>query len=217
MKVYFISGLAADRRVFKNIKLPAGYEAVHLDWIKASKNERLASYASRLADKIDSSEKFVLIGLSMGGMVASEIAKKYKPLGTILLSSVPTHKHFPAHFKLAYYLRLHKLLPGQVFKSASLLKRLFTSETAADKQLIAQVIRDSDPVFIKWALGAILEWKNDDIPEPLWHIHGSKDEILPVKKTKPTHIISNGTHLMVMDRGAEVSKLIAEMLKSIDS
>ena len=216
MKVYFISGLAADSRVFNNIQLPAGFETIHLDWITANKGESLADYALRLAEKIDVSEEFVLIGLSMGGMVAAEIAKTYKPAGTILLSSVATHKQFPFHFKLAYYLRLYKLLPGQFFKSASLLKRFFTTEKPENKKLIEQVIKDSDPAFIRWALGAILQWKNENVTQPLWHIHGSKDEIFPVRHTNPTHIIPKGTHLMVMEKGAEVTKLLEEILSAYD-
>lgn len=214
MKVYFISGLAADSRVFKHIQLPGGYEAVHLEWIKATKNESLESYAGRLAEKIDGSEKFLLIGLSMGGMIAAEIAKKYKPAATILISSVSTHKQFPFHFKLAYYLRLHRLLPGHFFKSASLIKRLFTTETSENKKIIQQVIKESDPAFIRWALGAILQWKNEDIPDPVWHIHGSADEIFPVRLVNPTHIISKGNHLMVMERATEINRLLEEILLS---
>ena len=60
MKVYFISGLAADSRVFKHIRLPEKYQPVYLDWIKANKNESLESYALRLAKKIDMNEKFIL-------------------------------------------------------------------------------------------------------------------------------------------------------------
>ena len=215
MKIYFISGLAADRRVFKYIQLPKGFEAVHLDWIDPKKNESLEAYAWRLAEKIDTKEEFILLGLSMGGMIAAEIAKKYKPAGTILLSSVSTYKQFPSRFKIAYYLRLHKIVPAQFFKSASVLKRLFaTSETPADKLLIQEIIRESDTEFIRWALGAILQWKNEEAPSPLWHIHGSKDEILPMKKTSPTHIIPKGTHLMVISRAGELNKLLEEVLVS---
>jgi hypothetical protein len=37
MNVYFISGLAGDSRVFKHVRLPQGYEMVHLDWINPKK------------------------------------------------------------------------------------------------------------------------------------------------------------------------------------
>lgn len=214
MKVYFISGLAADRRVFKNIHLPVGYVPAYLDWIPARKNESLESYACRLAENIDTSEKFAVIGLSMGGMIAAEIAKKYKPVTTILLSSVSSHQQFPVRLKLAYHARLHKLVPVNFLKSVSFIKRLFTSERPEDKKVLQQIIKDSDPDFIRWAVGAILKWRNEEIPNNLWHIHGSKDEVLPIKNTQPTHVISRGTHLMVMSRAHELNKLLKELLDS---
>lgn len=216
MKVYFISGLAADSRVFKHIHLPAGYETIHLEWITATKNESLESYAGRLAVKIDSSKPFILIGLSMGGMVASEIAKIYKPVATILLSSAATYKQFPFRFKIAYHLKLYRFIPGQFFKSVSLIKRLFTTDSGEHKKILEQVIKDSDPAFIRWALEAILKWRNETIPYPMWHIHGSKDEILPMRYTKPTHIIKKGTHLMVMSRAEELNKLIEEIFTTLE-
>jgi len=208
MKVYFISGLAADSRVFKNIKLPEGFEAVYLDWIKPLKDESLESYAIRLAEKIDHHKKFILVGLSMGGMIASEIAKKYKPEITILVSSAPTFRQFPKRFRVARNLHLHKIIPAGFLKSASVVMRLFTTESPEDKVVLKQVIRDSDPLFIRWAIGAILNWRNEVIPQPMWHIHGTNDKILPMRYTKPTHIITNGGHLMIMSRANDLNRIL---------
>ena len=214
MNVYFISGLAADERVFSHILLPDGCQPVHLNWIPAQEKESLQGYASRLSQKINASEPFAIIGLSMGGMVATEIAKKFNPVATILLSSVPSHRHFPLRIKVSGALRLNRLLPVSFFKKASLIKRFFTTEATADKALLEQVIRDSDPVFISWALGAILEWRNEALPKNYFHIHGNRDEIFPMTKTKPTHIIKGGTHLMVLSKANEINVILREILSS---
>ena len=147
MKVYFISGLAADSRVFKYIQLPAHCEAVFLEWIKPMKNEPLKDYSLRLAEKIDTSEPFSIIGLSMGGMMASEIACRLNPLVTILISSVPSSKHLPFYFKAAGALKLQKAIPISLVKSAAVVKRLFTAETDEDKKMIRQIIKESDNFF----------------------------------------------------------------------
>ncbi|RYY68007.1 MAG: alpha/beta hydrolase [Chitinophagaceae bacterium] len=215
MKVYFISGLAADSRVFKHIQLPEGFEVIHLEWISPVKNESLASYAARLAEKIDTNEAFALVGLSMGGMIAAEIAKLYPPKVTILLSSVPVNTHLPYYFSWAYRFKLHRMVPVNLLKKASLYKRVLAPDSPEDKIILKQVIKDSHPAFIKWAMQAILSWKNEDLPQPYWHIHGSKDEILPLKYTKPTHTIAGGNHLMVMNKAGELNALLAELLTSI--
>ncbi|MEO8770308.1 MAG: alpha/beta hydrolase [Ferruginibacter sp.] len=222
MKVYFVSGLAADSRVFKHIRLPGGYEIVHLDWIPVFEKESLENYSLRLAQKITQGEPFALVGLSMGGMIVTEITnyfRRYKiqgPVMTILLSSVAINKNLPPHFRLAHSLRLYKFIPVRFLKSMSFLKRFFSAEKNENKKILNQVIRDSDPAFIRWALQAVLEWKNEIVPQPLYHIHGTKDRILPIRYTKPTHTIKYGGHLIVMEQAEEVNRFIEEALLSVE-
>jgi len=212
MKVYFVSGLAADGRVFKNIKLPDGCVPVFLEWIAPHKNESLQKYALRLAEGIDTSEPFAIVGLSMGGMISSEIARQYKPVVTILISSVPGSKQLPFYFKAAGSIRLHKLVPVSLVKRAARYKRLFTTETAEDKQVLYSIINDSDDKFIYWAVDAILKWRSEQLPQPYIHIHGTHDEVLPIRFTTPTHIISKGGHLMVMNRAGEINAILQTAL-----
>ncbi len=215
MKVYFISGLAADCRVFKHIKLPTGFEAVYLDWISPLKNESLQSYAFRMAEKMDTSQPFALVGLSMGGMIATEIANKFNQATCILLSSVPTHKQMPGYFKWAYLFNLHKMVPIGLLQKISILKRGLAPDSNEDRALLKQVIKDSDPAFIRWAMHAILGWKNEAIPASLWQIQGDKDEILPIRWARPTHRVQGGNHLMIMSKAQELNAFLREALSPL--
>jgi pimeloyl-ACP methyl ester carboxylesterase len=100
-------------------------------------------------------------------------------------------------------------------KSLSFIKRFFAAEKNENKKILNQVIKDSDPSFIRWAMRAILEWKNETIPQPLFHIHGTKDRILPIRYSRPTHVIRNGGHLIVMEHAKEVNTFIEEALFSV--
>lgn len=212
MNVYFISGLGSDRNIFKHIQLPSICEAVYIDWIPPEKAESLPQYAMRLAAKINTAEDFALMGLSFGGMLAIEIAKEFKPAHVILISSVPTHKNLPPYFHWAGALHLHKVIPVSFIKNVALMKRLFSAETADDKKMLKAMIRKIDIGFMRWALNAILTWKNTDIPLNLIHIQGTKDEILPMRYTKPTHLIAQGGHLMVLNRAAEINTILKQVL-----
>jgi pimeloyl-ACP methyl ester carboxylesterase len=212
MKVYFISGLGADGRVFRHMQLPAGFEAVFLEWIKPLKDEPLHDYALRLAEKINSDEPFVLAGLSMGGMLATEIARKYPPEMLILISSVPCSGHLPFYYRGVGRVGLHKLVPVSLLKSASFIKRFFTAEKNEDKLLIRQLIRDTDPAFIRWALDAIVKWKCDAYTGKIIHIHGKGDAILPLRFTKPTHVISRAGHMMVLTKANEINVILGSIL-----
>lgn len=212
MKAYFISGMAADERVFKYVRLPEGYEIVHLTWITPQKDESLPSYALRMAERIDTSQPFILVGLSFGGMLVTEIAKRFPPVKTILIASIPLSTHLPGYFRVAAILRLHKVIPIGLVKTAARLKRFITHEKSEDKKLLWEIIRSSDPAFIRWSMEAILKWKNEEMPQPVLHIHGTRDEILPARYTKPTHIIPKAGHLMVMTRPDEVNTILYNAL-----
>jgi pimeloyl-ACP methyl ester carboxylesterase len=212
MKAYFIPGLGADKTVFRNIKLPNTLEPLYLEWIEPLPNESLCNYASRLSSRIDQSEPFILVGLSFGGMLAVEISKIHKPSRLILISSIPGIQDLPTIYKWAGRLRLQKMVPVSLFIKASRLKRFFTTETKEDKVFLLEMIRKTDPKFIKWALNAILHWDNKMLPENCIHIHGKMDGILPINCTHPTHVIPRGGHLMVMNRAREINKILEENL-----
>ena len=133
--------------------------------------------------------------------MAAEIAKLHKPAITILLSSVPSNTHLPFYFKWAYRFRLHKLVPVSLLKSASILKRGLTPDSPEDKEVLKQVIKDSDPRFIKWAMQAILSWKNEEMPHPYQHIHGTKDEVIPYKQAARLAKENPGVLLVTIEGG----------------
>lgn len=212
MIIYFISGLAADSSVFNAIRLPAGYEARYLDWIPAQKNESLPHYALRLAEKIDNKQPFALAGLSFGGMLAVEIAKQYKPAFTILLASIPLSKQLPVYYKLAGKLGLHKVVPVSLATNPVIAKWFFSAKSEADRAMIKDIVQEIDISFIRWGMDAILKWKNNVKPEPLWHIHGTKDSILPVRYTSPSHTIPGAGHLFVSGNSEKINQLLTEIL-----
>jgi hypothetical protein len=110
VRVYFISGLGADKRAFYKIKLPQGYQSVFLDWIVPLAGESFPDYAKRFSKSINQDEEFVLIGLSFGGMLASEIAKIVSPKKLIIISSLSSYKELPWYFKLAGKLGIHRII-----------------------------------------------------------------------------------------------------------
>lgn len=208
--VYFISGLGADSRAFSKLVFPSGFKLVHLDWIPAQEGQSLSNYAGRLASGIDKSTPFYLIGLSFGGMLATEIAKQLNPIHTFLISSTPTYAELPWYYRAAGKLRLQKLIPVSLLKRGNKVGLKFLgAKTNDERALLTQLIIDSDPYFMKWALTCILEWRNTERPKNLTHIHGTSDNILPIRSTaKPDEIIKGGGHFMVYANAQEIMQVV---------
>ncbi len=215
--IYLIPGLGADAKVFKNLNLQH-HPFIIMDWIKPIKKESLANYAQRLVKHyFVPNEEAIVIGLSMGGMIAKEIAKQFQVKKCIIISSVQTSKQLSFGIKLARLIPLHKVI------SVSSLKRLnhltanyfFSVKDDISRRALHKTIDETDPEFLDWAIGAILSWKSEEAMPSIIHIHGNKDRIFPVNNiTTPYHLINNGGHWMIVERGKEISEII---LKTIES
>jgi pimeloyl-ACP methyl ester carboxylesterase len=217
MKVYFLSGIAADSRLFKHIRLPKGFEAEFIDWIKPIRNESLTAYAFRLSEKINTTEPFLIIGTSMGGILASEISIRHNPLATIIIGSVPVKSQLPGYYNWVGRLKIQKIIPGSFYKFAAITKHFFSRAAAQDTKIIIKMIRESDPAFIYWGIDAVLQWENKQMPQSFFHIHGTRDEVFPFANTAPTHTIKKGGHMLVMTHAEEINMIIKEILNSINS
>ncbi|MGB1315327.1 MAG: hypothetical protein ACPG4Y_04860 [Chitinophagales bacterium] len=209
MKIYAISGLGADERVFKFLDL--NYKIIPLNWVDNYKNESIESYSKRLAEKIDTEEEFAILGLSFGGLIATEMNKFLNPKTTILISSIETKNELPLIYKVGGKLNFTKLIPDNLLtKSNQFVEFLFGTKK---KKLLNNIITESNPIFSKWALNALLTWQNTTRIKNVLKISGSKDKLFPPSKN--AIIIEKGTHFMIVDKAQEVSKLINNYFKNI--
>ena len=211
--IYVISGLGADERVFFKTNF-GNNKVTHIHWLTPLQNESIEAYALRLCTHIHDKNP-ILVGLSFGGMMAMEVAKHIATEKIILISSAKTKHELPALYKNAGKLNLHKLIPSYFFKSANVFTNwAFSNRSKNDKRVLAEMMKDMDMVFLRWAIDKILHWKNETIHENVVHIHGTADRILPYKNTKDTITINGGLHLMIITKAGEVKKILREILES---
>ena len=72
--IHCISGLGADQRIFQKLQIP-GAVLKPVPWPDFDKYDELACYAQKVAALIPEGPDEVILGLSFGGMLASEIAR----------------------------------------------------------------------------------------------------------------------------------------------
>ncbi len=212
MKAYLIGGLAADERVFRHIRFPDHFETVFLNWLIPEKNESLRSYAIRMSDQMDRTQKFILVGVSFGGMLAVEINKIYPAEKLILVASISDHQHLPGYFRWMHRAGIPKMVPIAMIKKTVMIRRIFTAESDEDKNIIRSMIKAANAEFIRWAIIAALEWDGNSDGGNFIHIHGTSDIVFPIRFTNPSHRINHGGHLMVMERADDINKIIEEVL-----
>src|SRR5690349_1052469 len=151
-KVYYISGLGADKRAFSFLDL-SFCEPVFVDWISPLKNESLKDYALRLRQQIKE-EHPTVVGVSFGGMLATEMAKTDGQMKAIIIASNKSAREFPAYLRVGKYFPVYKLLPGKWLKTGKL-NWILGAKGEEQKKLLRAILADADPAFLKWAIGAI--------------------------------------------------------------
>jgi pimeloyl-ACP methyl ester carboxylesterase len=212
MKTYFISGIGADHRLFTHIRLPEGFETHYIHWVTPEPEESLPSYARRLTAQIDTSEPYTLIGFSLCGIMAAEIAKVFPPVSTILISSIPVSSNLPLYYRRAHRLQLQKLASPTLIKALATFKQRLFMRSRENFKIMRDVISQGDDRFIAWAIDAVVNWRNDEMPRPFFHIHGAWDEVFPIRFTQPTHVVPRGGHNLVMNHAPLINGLLREIL-----
>ncbi|MBL4703751.1 MAG: alpha/beta hydrolase [Flavobacteriales bacterium] len=213
MKVFLIPGVGSDRRLFDNFTLD-GHEIVYLDWLPFGKAKGLREYAEVMAKAINTDPPFALLGVSMGGMVATEMAKLLHPEKTILVSSSKTHKEFPPKIKMFRAPRLHYLGgPGGMLKWFALrMKFVLGTKGGGNSEVVTAMLKDTGNKHLRTSILAVMNWRNLEIHSSIVHIHGTKDWTLPHKYVKADHYIEGGSHLMIYDKAEEISTLVHQIL-----
>lgn len=212
MKLYVISGLGADKKVFENINFPEKFsEIIFIEWLMPDVNESFENYVKRMSEPINKDEKFCLLGYSFGGIMVQEINKLKPAEKIVILGSIKSDKEMSVTFHLAKKSRIFTKIPESYFgektvKSYAFFRKLFDPKNPK----LWQYFVVQNPTYLKWSINKILEWKSDENPKVV-QILADKDIVFPPKNSKPDYIVKNGTHLFPVTRHKEVSKILEEV------
>jgi pimeloyl-ACP methyl ester carboxylesterase len=210
-EIYIFSGLGADERVFQLLDF-SEFSTTFIKWIVPQDRETIEHYTTRLLDQIKT-KKPTLLGLSFGGIIAVEVAKQIDIEKVILIASAKTKNEIPFYYRFAGQLGLHKLVPTRILKSSNFFTNwLFGTRSTFDKKLLKQILMDSDPIFLKWAIDKVAKWANQTQPQNVYHIHGTSDRILPMSFVNCNVTIKNGGHLMTLNKADELNTLLQQQL-----
>lgn len=211
--VVLIPGLGADhrlfgpqKRAFTNLRIP--------EWIEPERGESLERYASRMADSVDEPDRpYVLGGVSMGGMLALEMARKLRPSALVLIGSAKSGREVRSWLRLSE--AVCRPLPDIVINAgrslAPVAAPLFSSAGHGNRSLFLDMLRDTPTSFIRWASRAITAWRPESMPGvPTHRIHGAWDRIIRPPSGSDATIVPRAGHLINLSHAREVNRLIRE-------
>lgn len=213
MKIYIVSGLGADFKVLERLQFPNHYEIVFLDWLIPQKDEQFHAYVGRMAERIDASEPFCLLGYSFGGIMVQEIHKLKPAEKIVILGSIKSDKEKSRLIRAGEITRIPKMVPVSFFNDRttniySVVRKFFDPKNPR----VLQYFRVRDPYYLKWSIEKISDWKCEENPDVI-QILGDRDIVFPLKNSKPNYIVKGGTHLFPATKYKEVSKILEDIFR----
>ncbi len=206
---YLIPGHGSDERVFKNLVLPEEYTPHYIKYIVPDKDDTMFSYAKKLAEQIDTTQDFIIIGFSLGGMIATELTNTLNPQKTIIISSAKCRQELPGRYRMLKYFPTHKAFPAELVKQgAKVAQPLVEPDRKKEEEIFKAMLDDKDKVFMKRAVQLIVTWERDTYDDKIIHIHGENDHTLPDKNIDYDFLIDGGSHMMVLTKGEEITKVL---------
>jgi pimeloyl-ACP methyl ester carboxylesterase len=218
--IYAIPGLGTDERVFSKLfpLLEAqGHRCICLPHLEPlHQKEAVSAYAQRLCERLPApnGQPLFVLGLSLGGPIAVELAKQRSDIQLILLSTSKQNAETPSLFKLARRLPLYRFVPiWYTHYIVPLMMRWAGIGNREDSALLGAMFRAHSAAHFAWGRRAIVHWENQELPAKYWHINGDKDHIFNSALPHVTHRIAGGTHNMVLDRAEAVAAILLPLLE----
>lgn len=210
LPLILVSGMGADHR-FLCHQVAAFPNAIVPAWLDPEPHETLPAYARRLAKANDPGGPCFVGGVSLGGMLAQEMAKHLEARACFLISTIRSARQLPRRVRTLKPLR--PVLSGVFFWSLRRLAQAMLlvrrgSMPDFERSCLEQYI-STDPRFLRWAGRAVLRWLPDSGPNvPVRHIHGDRDHLLPHRLTQPDVLVPGAGHLMVMTHPEAVNDFL---------
>jgi pimeloyl-ACP methyl ester carboxylesterase len=181
------------------------------EWLLVDRADDLKEYARRFIEHYGLKKEDILIGTSLGGVLAIEINKILRVKKIIAISTIKTKHEKPSLFRFLRFTKTYKLFIPQVLKVGLDLVAPLYGRNISSYLWFRSVFKSSDNDFLRWSLAEIVNWQNEEIPGNLIHIHGSRDPLFPLRNSKSVdHTIKGGTHAMVRFRANEIAEIIKQ-------
>lgn len=196
--IHVYPGMGASSSMYGPVwreQFPANYH----NWPKWQGETTVSEMAQRLIEDHRIENGDVLVGSSLGGMMAGEIAR-FRRIECVALIGSAVKKEEVSKI-LAILHPLIDLSPISFIKTLS-------GKLPRD---LAEIFADSDPDMIRAMSKAVFQWEGAEPSARVFRIHGSRDLVIP--PPDQVDLMIKGGHMLAMTHAEECVQGLKEFLK----
>jgi pimeloyl-ACP methyl ester carboxylesterase len=206
MTLYLLPGVGCDGRLFDRLDLE-GIDAVKLTWPRFQKGGTLKAIAEEVSERVAKDQPHIIAGVSMGGMVAQELAAITHPQKVILISSWTGPHEWNLFTRMNSKLGLHNLIQDWSVRAVRPVKAFIDPREKSIDRLLLDMAIEQGASQLRRGTAAIMRWKGSPWQGPLVRIHGDKDIVTPLR-FPVDHVVKGGQHVMVLTQAEEVGRAL---------
>lgn len=211
--IYLLAGQGADERLFQKLEFSEEYNPIYIEYITPTFETSLKEYAYTLSEQIDTDKPFILLGVSLGGMLATEMCDFMHPEKTIIIASAKKTAELPRSFNFQKKVPLYKLAGKRNVKwGARFLQPIVEPDRRKESEIFKQMLIDKDPYFLLKTIPMIMQWERTEYDKDIIHIHGSNDHTIPIKNVKYDYCIKGGSHMMTLTQSDKINAILKQLL-----
>ncbi len=214
--IYFLPGQGSDKRIFNSLTFDSKYTLKYPEYDTLVRKMPLSELANEISTFIDTSERFALVGVSMGGMLSVELNEILSPEKVIIISSAKNRNELPFRYKFQRLIPLFEIFPDRViYWGAKLLQPLVEPDRNKNKETFKSMLYRKKPKYLKRTDRIIIRRTRKSNNKRIIHIHETNDHTIPIRNIEnPDYIIENGSHMMTLTRAKEISDILNNELKN---
>ena len=198
MKVHVYPGMGATSEMYKGPWENCDF-TFH-SWEPILDCKSIEAYAINLISKHEIKEGDVLIGTSLGGIIACEIANQINISKLCLIGSAIQPQEIKMFLKV-----IHPIVDYSPLSFIQSLVGKVPNE-------LSRMMSESEGAFIRTMCRAIFQWGGLRSDVPLYRIHGKSDFVISCPQENVTQI--DGGHLIAMTHANECVTFINRSLKN---
>jgi pimeloyl-ACP methyl ester carboxylesterase len=182
------------------------------------RGDDMPTYAARVRDALDLNGSYAIGGISLGGMIACEVAQLCRPKCLVLVATCRSGRSIPNYYRFVEL--LSRLFPTPLIqRRCAASSRLMAALEKLNKEQY-ELLRDMSSQiavpFLRRTGKMVVHWKGpDSFPCPVRQIHGAGDPIIPIRFVEPDEVIPDGKHLINMTHPEIVNRFIRQFLSEV--